>query len=374
MRYCVLYPKAENVHLIKDVGMIAYKLNKLYGYDSFVACYKNGEYDYINNEVKGLKLDFIENRHSHFFNIFLYLKRNSKKTDVLQIFHMTLNSVIYAFIYKFFNKKGIVFLKLDCTEKLLEKIKGMNGIGKFMLDFFLNRVDIIGAEQKKIFEKLKVLLKKHENKILNIPNGIDFQSSYFEKKADFQNKENIILSVGRIGSSEKRSDILLKAFCSIDKDIRKGWKLIFIGEVEETFKLKTAEFLKDREEEKHNIIFKGAVYDRKKLFDEYKRAKIFCCTSEFESFGIALIEAAAAGDVIVSTKVGIAEEILSSGSGELVGTDDTEEVKNALIRLILNGRLEEYSCAAEKFCRDNYNWDVIVGKLNKQINYVRGNN
>lgn len=373
MRYCVLYPKAENVHLVKDVGMIAYKLNKLYGYDSYVACYKNGEYDYINNEVKGLKLDFIEKKHNHFLNILLYLKRNSKKIDVLQIFHITMTSVIYAFFFKLFNKKGIVLLKLDCTEMLLDRIKKTKGINKYMLNFFLKRVDIIGAEQKKIFEELKILLRKHESKLLNIPNGIDFQKDYFQNKLSFENKENIILSVGRIGSSEKRSDILLEAFCSIDKALRKDWKLVFIGNVEEAFKRKFPEISIDNEEDQPNIIFYGAIYDRKKLFEYYSKAKIFCCTSKFESFGIALIEAAAAGDVIVSTKVGIAEEILGAGNGELVENNNIEGVKNSLVRLMSSTELQNYSIITEKLCRENFDWDIIVSKLNKQINYIRGN-
>lgn len=371
MRYCVLYPKAENVHLTKDVGMIAYKLNKLYGYDSFVACYKNGEYDYINNEVKGLKLHFIENRHSHFLNIFLYLKKNSTKIDVIQIFHVTISSVIYAFLFKLFNKKGVVFLKLDCTERLLIKIKEMNRMGKLMLNFFLKRVDIIGVEQKKLFKELKCLLAEHKNKLLNVTNGIDFQSGYFNEKISFKNKENIILNVGRIGSSEKGSDVLLKAFCLIDEKLRKDWKLVFIGNIEDDFKKFLTDFFVDKEEEKKNVIFKGAIYDRKKLFEEYKKAKIFCCTSKFESFGIALIEAAAAGDVIASTKVGIAEEILEFNNGALVDSNDVEGVKKALIELITCNELESYSVVTEKKCRENYNWDIIVEKLNEQIKCIR---
>lgn len=374
MRYCVLYPKAENVHLTKDVGMIAYKLNKLYGYESFVACYKNGEYDYINNEVKGLKLDFIENKFSHFLNIFLYLKKNSRKIDILQVFHVTFNSVFYALFYKLFNKNGIVFLKLDSTEKLIEKLKSMGSIEKFVFNFFLKRVDIIGSEQKKIYAELKGLLGDQKQKLLLIPNGIDFKCSYFKEDIDFNKKENIILNVGRIGSSEKASEVLLNAFCSIDKAIRKDWKLVFVGKVEEDFQKKLEIFFAGKEEEKNNVLFKGAIYDRAKLFAEYKKAKIFCCTSKFESFGIALIEAAACGDVIVSTKVGIAEEILSANNGELVEVQDSEGVRKALIKLISSSELEGYAKVTEQLCRDNYNWDTIVKVLNKKINCLRGNN
>ena len=33
MRYCVLYPNTKNVNLVKEMGMIPYKLYKNFGYD-----------------------------------------------------------------------------------------------------------------------------------------------------------------------------------------------------------------------------------------------------------------------------------------------------------------------------------------------------
>ena len=62
MNYRVLFPRAENSHLIRDVGMIPYTLHKLYGADAAVVTYKNGEYPYLQDEVQGLKLDFIANK------------------------------------------------------------------------------------------------------------------------------------------------------------------------------------------------------------------------------------------------------------------------------------------------------------------------
>jgi glycosyltransferase involved in cell wall biosynthesis len=374
MRYCVLYPKAENVHLIKDVGMLAYKMHSLYGYDAFVASYNNGEYDYLNNEVKGLRQEFINKKHGHFLNIFLYLKKNSGKIDVLQIFHMTANSVIYAVLYKLFNKNGIVFLKLDCTEALLDKIKAMNFAEKFFFNFFLNRVNIIGVEQKNIYTKLKELLKKHSYKLLNVPNGMDYKSDALKEKVDFHKKENIILTVGRIGSPEKASDLLMRAFSKVEESVRKTWKLVFVGPIENEFKSTIEEFFNINEKLKDVVLFKGPIYDRNELYNEYKKAKIFCLTSNFESVGISLIEAAAFGDVIVSTKVGIAEEIVLKRNGITVPVGDEEGLSNALTSLLTSRELEKFSKDTENLCREEYNLDLIVESLNNKIKKLRGNN
>lgn len=374
MKYYVLYPKAENVHLIKDVGMIAYKLHKLYGYDSYVASYNNDKYDYLNKEVKGLKMDFIQKKGKNLINVFKFLSKNSKNIDVLQIFHMTFNSVVYAFLYKFFNRQGVVFLKLDCTELILHKIKHMKAVEKILFNLFLGRVDIIGVEQKHIFDKLKYLLGKHSSKLINVPNGIDFEACYLKKDTSFKDKENIILNVGRIGSSEKATDILMKAFALVNKDIRKSWKLVFVGPIEDSFKKTIEDFFKEYPDMKANIIFKGPIFNREELFKEYKKSKIFCLTSTYESFGIALIEAIACGNVIVSTRVGIAEEIVRKGKGEVVDVGNYKAIAAALKKLMTSNNLDKYSEEMKIYCKEQYNWDTIVENLHYRINNIKGKN
>lgn len=373
MKYCVLYPKTENVHLTKDVGMIAYKLNKLYSYDSFVATYKNGEYPYLQDEVKGLKLDFIKKEHSHFKDVYLYLKKNAIRIDVLQIFHMTLNSVVYAFIYKMFNKKGIVFLKLDCTKVLVDKIKNMNFAQRRILNAFLKRVDIIGVEKKEIFEALKIELKNHKTKLLNIPNGLDFDREEINAKAEFSNKENIILSVGRIGSPEKDSKILMDAFAKVHKGKLGSWKLVFVGPIEDDFKKEIEAYFEEHKELREKVIFKGPMYDRKALYDEYRKAKIFCLTSKFESVGIVLIEAGAMGDVIISTNVGIADEIINNNNGIVINVGDVSALTSAIDKLITIENLDLQASVTEKFCRENYDWNIIVKRLHDKIIEIKGN-
>ena len=38
-RFLTLFPELENVHLMKDVGMIPYIMHKEFGYDSYIASY-----------------------------------------------------------------------------------------------------------------------------------------------------------------------------------------------------------------------------------------------------------------------------------------------------------------------------------------------
>lgn len=368
MRYCVLYPQAENVHLIKDVGMIAYKIHKLFGYDSYVVCYDNDDYKYLQNEVKGLKIDFLNKRLGNdIIDGCFYLAANSSKIDILQLFHVTLRSVIFALCYKMFNRKGKIFLKLDCTNKLIDEIKRLSGLKKSLFNLFFNKTDVIGVEQHSLYNELKVVLPKYTEKIIYIPNGIDFESSNIYNETSFESKENIILNVGRLGSEEKNTKLLVDAFEAIHNIESKEWTLELIGPLDDKFKVYLEELFENNPKLKEKIILKGPIYDRNELYREYSRAKVFCLSSNFESFGIALLEAASLGDVIVSTDVGIAKEIVSNNNGEIVEIGNKEDLIRALKSVMENRELDEISKNTQKLCREKYDWNTIVQRLNEKL-------
>jgi L-malate glycosyltransferase len=367
-RYCVLYPEAENVHLIKDVGMIAYKMFKLFGYEASLACYDNVSYDYLDKEVKGLKLNFIEKKyHNSILDGIRYLKKNAKSIDVLQLFHITIRSVFYTFAYKLFNSKGKIFLKLDCTERLIDVIKGLSNIKLKLLNMFLDKIDVIGIEQKRLYEELKQIIQIQKEKLLLTPNGIDFQSSDKYENIDYNHKENVILHVGRIGSPEKATEVLINAIAKIEDIENSGWKAYFIGPIENSFKMYLNEFFGKHEKLKDIILFKGAISDREQLYEEYRKSKIFCLSSNYESFGIALLEAAAFGDVIVSTDVGIAKEIVGFENGAIVEIGDSETLSKKLRELMSFESLEDISKATETLCREKFDWNNIVQLLHEAL-------
>ena len=50
LNFVTLFPQCQNIHLVKDVGMIPYVMHRDMGYDSYVMCYKNGDYPYLDTE------------------------------------------------------------------------------------------------------------------------------------------------------------------------------------------------------------------------------------------------------------------------------------------------------------------------------------
>ena len=365
-RYGMIYLKSTNVHLVKDMGMIPFKLYEKYGYESSLITFKNGEYTFQNDIVNGLKLEFVKNRfNSYAIDGSIYLLRNSKKYDILQMFHVTLSSFCYAYIYKFLNKNGKLYLKLDCSHLLPERISRLNKIGQILLNKFFDKFDLITVEQEKIYEDLINKIPYLEKKLKVLPNGVDFNLlDSLGINYDYSIKENVILSTARIGAEEKNTMMLLEAFKNIPSEIRRGWKLRLVGPIEDGFEKVYKKFINENLELESSIDIVGNIDDRKELFNEYRKAKIFSLTSDFESFGISFIEAAALGDIIISTDVGIAYEIVNRNNGVLVDSKDTEALTRAFIKYMTINSLEVESKITHNITINKFNWDKIIEKLN----------
>jgi glycosyltransferase involved in cell wall biosynthesis len=85
-----------------------------------------------------------------------------------------------------------------------------------------------------------------------------------------------------------------------------------------------------------SVNFLGWVYGDD-LWSLYASADIFAWTSRYESFGQSLVEAAYFGLPIVSTPVGVAEELIGRNEGGiLVPHDDTNSLASALVQLALD--------------------------------------
>lgn len=367
--YGMIYLKSTNVHLVKDMGMIPYKLHKNFGYNSTLITFKNGEYTYQDDVVKGLKLDFVKKRfNSYTIDGSVYLLKNSKKYDILQMFHVTLSSVCYSYIYKFINRKGKLYLKLDCSEKLGERIRGLSKFKRRLLSIFFRKYNIISVEQEKIYHELTELIPSLKDNLIVIPNGVDFKLlEDFDLEYSYKQKENIILNIARIGSEEKNTPMLLNAFKKVPDEVKKNWKLRLVGPIEDGFLEEYDRFTNENPSLKDKIELVGNIEDRAKLYKEYKRAKIFSLTSEFESFGIAFIEAGVFGDVIISTDVGIAHEIVKNNNGSLVKIEDEDALARSFTEFMAKESLNKESIETYNIIKQKFNWDLIIEKLNSQL-------
>jgi glycosyltransferase involved in cell wall biosynthesis len=186
------------------------------------------------------------------------------------------------------------------------------------------------------------LLKMHvkPGKIQVIPYGIDTKKFRAKTEVDaFKTRyhcqgSKVILSVGRL-NYQKGFQYLIRAMPMVLQRIP-NVKLIIVGEGEQLAYLKE---LSKSLELNESVIFTGAI-SQTEIPNAYSAADVFVLPSLFESFGIALIEAQAAGKPVISTQVGGAPEALVDGeTGFLVEPSDPNQLGAAIIHVLSDKNL-----------------------------------
>lgn len=369
--FVTLFEKCENFHLIKDVGQIPYLMGYYFGYNSTIVTYKNNDsYPYLDDEVKGLKLKFIPKvklgRYS--LSALVYLFVNAKNIDVLHLFHHREKTYLNFLIYKWRNPNGIAFLKSDMGLNSIKEYDGFvpkkrpkYAIRQWLFDKVLPKLDVLTIETQEGYEYACNRYPNYIDKMFFMPNGMNIERMYeLTPPKDFEKKENIILTVGRIGAIEKNNEMLLSAIEKLDLQ---DWKVVFIGPIEKRFEVIIDDFYQRNPQLQEKVIFTGAIYDRKLLFEWYARSKIFCMTSIEESFGFVLIEAMAYANCVLTTPISSANEITDFERCGTIVTTQTE-LRDQLSLLMKDSQeIKMLSQLAIDRILNRYDWKSLLSSL-----------
>jgi glycosyltransferase involved in cell wall biosynthesis len=369
----LLYRNIETEHLGKDVFLVPYYLGKIFNTNTNIVYSRSRTNRNIPETFRNVTLIpyaniFFKKSNEYLRGLWeiLYILLHAKKIDVLMRFFFSDISAIVGYLYKKINKTGILYIKCDGKMgewPLLGYFNSINSKNRNVLirniktgiyTYFLNTIDLITVETKAGYKSFK------SNSLLNIDlkDKVKLMYSGFDKdlfeqyniyRKNYSQKENIIITVGRLGSYPKNTIMLLHAVEKLDF---KDWKLILIGPIEKDegdFQLTIDDFFKLNPVLKDKVIFTGPVYDKKILWELYNNAKIFILTSIYESFGIVLTEALFFKNYIISTDVGSAKDLIEKGYGEIIPQNDNDYL-NSKLQEIINKNDLEY-----KF--NNVNWD-----------------
>ncbi|MBQ7155662.1 MAG: glycosyltransferase family 4 protein [Synergistaceae bacterium] len=290
--FCTLQ-NIHNVHLTKEVGLIPYAMHKFKNYDAFMATYRNDEYSNLKY-TPGLRMEFIPKVSGNWIiDSCLWLIRNAKRIDVLNIYHPVMRTFAHARTYKLLNPGGKIYLKFDGAY-------GRHNRGTFWKRMCYNwLVKHAYCVSTELDGNDKVLSDDWGRKILCVPNPIN--PNELSDFRPFSERSNVIFTAGRLGTKQKATEILLDAFVKIAPNIP-GWTLKLAGGFEENINI-ARDFYSAHPELAGRVIFTGDIRDRKEITEMYRDAKIFAFPSRWESFGIALTEAMMNGCFAVATDI-----------------------------------------------------------------------
>jgi len=373
----------ENVHLYKDVGLVPCYLCKEYNLNGKII-YSNEVKKELPKQFRNLELEEIKfikfpniirklDKFKLLENIsfYKYLLKNAKKIDYLMFFHYSVDKIFLIQLYKFLNPKGKIYIKLDSSGNYKEKgLKTM--VSKFLLKKYEKKVDLFSIETIDAMEKLKIKnlfgIQNFE-KLIYIPNGFD-ENYLIENKIivkTYEEKENIIITVGRIGAPEKNNELLLKALEKIDLQ---EWKVLLIGPYTENFKELYDDFIKKNQNKRDKVLLVGNIKSKDKLYEYYNKAKSFILTSNRESFGIVLVEALRFGDYIIATDVGATRDITENGKiGSIIEIDNLMQLQSRLEEVIAKKiNLEKKYKDSLNLSNKSFLWSKIIkNKFLKKI-------
>lgn len=239
----------------------------------------------------------------------LYLRKN-KPQIILSISRDT--NLVLAFIEPFLNyKPKLIFRETNTIENMSKKIPNHQFLSKIIHKYFkfLLRIIIsfsylkcskIIVSSKDVADDIKsfLIFKKPIIKVIKPPilptnfnnNNVQDCHDLWIKNSSIQ----VILGVGRL-CEQKRFDILIKAFAIVN-DNYPNTRLIICGKGEKEVELKS---LTNELKISEFVCFKGFLKDP---YPYLKYSDIFCLSSDFEGFGLVIIEAMAFGTKIVTTK------------------------------------------------------------------------
>lgn len=342
----LLWRKLNPLEFGKDVVLVPYYLGRALGYQTEICCgYSEDVAKLIPKaQKKGLTFPKLPLSHNPYQRIPVYIKfllQNAKSIDLLMCFHWKLETFVNILLYKLLSRHGKVYVKLDTASgqewNLAERSYFGKVLRKMLYTSCLKKTDVLSCETSQAYNFLctdSYFSNLMTRKLVLMPNAFDeeeFASSGISER-DYRQKENLMITVGRLGTHQKNTEMMLDA---LERMELKEWKFVFIGPIEDKFHQVIEQFFRRNPEKKEQVMFTGGIDCKKELWEWYNRAKVFVCTSRWESYGIVLSEAKRFRNYIVSTRVGGGEDLIEQGKyGSFIIQEDDKDLSLLLSRIV----------------------------------------
>ena len=359
----------------KDCGMFLYTLAKYFNWNSNYVYYKTRESDtvwnqefssYVNTVCIGETSDYKKQIEL----AKLYLREHIHEFDVIMFFNYGSTVWNLAKYCKQLKPDIVVYSKLDMGIGGFEHFCGNKPfmwLRNYAEKLKSQYVDIFTVETKSYFDALSKT-SVFRNRLGYLPNGVSTLDINVNE-IDCISKENIVITVGRLGEYVKNNELLLDAIKLLPDDIVKKWKFMFIGPSTEAF-IQTVKNFKERYPEKaDSIIMTGNITDRTQLYTYCRRAKIICMTSRTESTCLATLEGMYFGAYPIITNYSDFTKDTTNNNlcGCIVDNNDIQGLSNALLENMQNSILEYKCIESQKYARDMFEYKVLASRLDDYL-------
>jgi glycosyltransferase involved in cell wall biosynthesis len=242
----------------------------------------------------------------------------------------------------------------------------------------LNDIDIVISHTQNELKLMKSAgLDASGNRVRIVPAGIDFsrfasvpEGGPFRKAFSIPENIPLVLFSGRLAVN-KGLMVLAEAAPAVLKQFP-DTRFVIAGQdmgVREGMEKRLKELgVLDR------FLFTGHIKDDALFLSAYGACDVFVLPSEYEAFGLVLLEAMASGKPCVATSVGGMPEVLGepsppkgmnqTGCGMLVDYQDRDQLAGAIGRLLGDRKLRQtMGAAGRERVQKEFNWDAVTARI-----------
>lgn len=212
-------------------------------------------------------------------------------------------------------------------------------------------------------------LGRDDPKVSVVPTGVDAELFSPGDQRDARDRVGltsdgrVLLTVGRL-TPVKRYDRAIEALALLRRE-DPGLQLVIVGTGPSESELRALAASRGLAE---HVRFEGFA-DGERLRDLYRSADLVLCTSEFENWSLALLEALACGIPAVGTPRGGIPELLALVADDLVAADTSADSIAAVARRLLRdgSRRRDVGAAARALAATRFSWERSVAQLESVI-------
>ena len=355
------YSKWENVNLMKDCGLMGYMLAKeLNAIPVMYFASKPENYPYLSI-LPQMEMLYTDSEFCTADTYYEHLKASYADMDVLLIYGLYSHAIGYLDVYRKLRPDGKVYCGLDMNSWWMsntpwDSLEARN---------FAEQCDIIATSCRQMRDAL------NRNPQVHFPcrwltNGF-YNPTDVPVIADPDKKENILLTVGRIGTFQKNNEEMLTAFAEVSS-VLEGWSLRLVGSIEPEFQEYISNYFVKHPHLKNRVIFTGSIMDKTDLYREYARAKIFILSSRLEG-GTPNVYAEALfhGCMFITSDVDAADDIINYDElGAKYPIGDAGALADVLVRTCKKADragMRNHVPKALKYARQYFDWYRSAKKL-----------
>lgn len=365
-RYLLLIPELTPQHFTKDLGRIPLFLARWHRWAVTVA-----SEDPVDVPVPLTSIAYGRGRWSSMQCIW----REAPSTDVLQCMHFTWRTILRAWVFKWRNRHGVCYVKLDLDEPSMLHLESLarGRLWRWLFRRGAKAIDVLSVESSQMLERFRSLLERcvpgRGPSLLLLPTcGFSGAAVRTRLGQAHLSARTDILFVGRLGAWQKGTDILLAAFRHLSEILGVQATLTLIGPEAPEFRSMWARWGAEPET-KLRVSVRPPIWDEEPLIDWYLGSRVFVLPSRYEGVPNVLMEAASCGCLLVTTPVGQASDLLTKPGvrGWSVPIGDVARLAEGLSHALGAGDGEGQRAGRIDAFSASLSWDGEVAKLHRAL-------